>query len=282
VSDIVAVPILNGLIIRGSEEGVNKLIEFIKMIDRKPQQIIVELQSVAVSTSLEKRFGIQWFYTIGNTTIQPIGFDPGGGSLRVGYSGHQNFQAALSYLLTTGHGKVTSAIRVSTMNLLPAYNLVYVQYPFVQVGGVAGGGLGGGGVQTVTVSYIPIVTQLSILPQILGDGTINMVVPFTKSDITGSVPVPLANFGTYEAPIITQNQLLTTINVRDGETFVVGGAVTGNDQQNELKIPLLGDIPWLGQLFARRTRTSNETETLLFITPHIVKEEAAPTSLGPI
>jgi type II secretory pathway component GspD/PulD (secretin) len=282
VTDMVAVPILNGLIIRGSEEGVNKLIEFIKMIDRKPQQIIVELQSVAVSTEMEKQFGIQWFYTIGNTTIQPIGFSPGGGSLQIGYAGHQNFQATLSYLLTSGHGKVTSAIRVSTMNLLPAYNQVYVQYPFVQIGGVAGGGLGGGGVQTVTVSYIPIVTQLSILPQILGDGTINMVVPFTKSDITGQVPVPLAGYGTYEAPIITQNQLLTTINVRDGETFVVGGAVTGNDQQTELKMPLLGDIPWLGQLFNQRTRTTSETETLLFITPRIVKEEAAPASLGPV
>jgi type II secretory pathway component GspD/PulD (secretin) len=76
--------------------------------------------------------------------------------------------------------------------------------------------------------------------------------------------------------------LLTTINVRDGETFVVGGAVSGSEQQNELKVPLLGDIPWLGQLFTRRTRSSNETETLLFITPHIVKEEAAPTSLGTI
>ena len=282
VSDIVAVPILNGLIIRGSEEGVNKLIEFIKMIDRKPQQIVVELQSVAVSTELEKRFGIQWFYNLGNTTIQPIGLDPGGGSIRIGYAGHNNFQATLSYLLTTGHGKVTSAIRISTMNLLPAYNQVIVQYPFVQVGGVAGGGLGGGGVQTVTVTYLSIATQLSILPQILGDGTINMVVPFTKSDITGSVPVPLASFGTYEAPIITTNSLLTTINVRDGETFVVGGFVGGTDQQNELKIPLLGDLPWLGQLFSRRTHTLSETETLLFVTPHIVKEEAAPTSLGPI
>jgi type II secretory pathway component GspD/PulD (secretin) len=281
VQDIVAVPILNGLIIRGSEEGVNKLIEFIKMIDRKPQQIIVELQSVAVSTNYTKDFGINWFYIIGNTTINPIGFGTAA-SLQIGYTGHNNFQATLDYLLTTGHGKVTSAIRVSTMNLLPAYNVVQTQYPFIQIGGVAGGGLGGGGVQTVTVSYIPIITQLSILPQILGDGTINMVIPFTKSDITGFVSVPLAGFGSYDAPIVTQNQLLTTINVPDGETFVVGGFVGGNDQSTELKFPLLGDIPWIGKLFNTRTHTVNETETLLFITPHIVKEEAAPTSLGPI
>jgi type II secretory pathway component GspD/PulD (secretin) len=282
ISDIVAVPILNGLIIRGSEEGVNKLIEFIKMIDRKPQQIIVELQSVAVSTSMQKRFGIQWFYTVGNTTIQPIGFDPGGGSLRIGYAGRNNFQATLSYLLTSGHGRVTDAIRISTMNLLPAYNSVVTQYPLVQVGGVAGGGLGGGGVQTVTVTYMTFTTQLSILPQILGDGTINMVVPYIKTSITGRVTVPLAQFGSYDAPITTTNSLLTTVNVRDGETFVVGGFVGGSEDQTEFKLPLLGDIPWLGQLFTRRTREFSETETLLFITPRIVKEEAAPSSLGPI
>ncbi len=282
ISDIVAVPILNGLIIRGSEEGVNKLIEFIKMIDRKPQQIIVELQSVAVSTSMQKRFGIQWFCTVGNTTIQPLGFDPGGGSLRIGYAGHNNFQATLAYLLTTGQGKVTDAIRISTMNLLPAYNSVVEQFPLVQVGGVAGGGLGGAGVQTVSVTYLNLVTQLSILPQILGDGTINMVVPYVKTSRTGKVTVPLANFGSYDAQIITTNSLLTTVNVRDGETFVVGGFVGGNEEQSELRLPLLGDIPWIGQLFTQRTRSFNETETLLFITPRIVKEEAAPVSLGPI
>jgi len=282
ISDIVAVPILNGLIIRGSEEGVNKLIEFIKMIDRKPQQIIVELQSVAVSTAMEKRFGIQWYYTVGNTTIQPIGFDPGGGSLRIGYTGRNNFQATLSYLLTSGHGKVTDAIRISTMNLLPAYNSVVEQYPLVQVGGVAGAGLGGLGVQTVGVTYMSFVTQLSILPQILGDGTINMVVPYTKTTRTGEVKYPLANFGFQSAPITTTNSLLTTVNVRDGETFVVGGFVGGETQQSELKLPLLGDLPWIGQLFTQRTSSFKETETLLFITPHIVKEEVVPTSLGPI
>lgn len=283
VTDIVAVPILNGLIIRGSEQGVNELIEFIKLLDRKPQQIIVELQSVVVSTEYTKRFGIQWFYTLGNTTIQPFGFDPGGGTVRIGYTNHENFQATLSYLLTTGHGRITDAIRISTMNLLPAYNAVVVQYPLIQVGGVAGGGLGGGGVQTVTLTYLPIQTYLQILPQILGDGTINMVIPYQKTTRTGSVPVPLATYGSYEAPIWTINSLLTTINVRDGETFVVGGFVGGQTQENELRFPILGDLPLIGDLlFTRRTKTVTETETLIFITPRIVKEEAAPVTLGPI
>jgi len=283
VTDIVAVPILNGLIIRGSEQGVSELIEFIKMLDRKPQQIIVELQSVVVNTEYTKRFGIQWFYTLGNTTIQPFGFDPGGGSVRIGYSNHENFQATLSYLLTSGHGRITDAIRISTMNLLPAYNAVVVQYPLIQVGGVAGGGIGGGGVQTVAVQYIPIQTYLYILPQILGDGTINMVIPYQKTTRTGSVPVPLATYGTYDAPIWTINSLLTTINVRDGETFVVGGFVGGRTEENELRFPLLGDLPMIGDLlFTRRTKTVTESETLLFITPRIVKEEAAPVTLGPI
>jgi general secretion pathway protein D len=283
VTDIVAVPILNGVIIRGSEQGVNELIEFIKMIDRKPQQIIVELQSVLVSTEMDKSFGIQWFYAMGNTTIEPIGFTPPGASVRIGYAGHADFQATLSYLLRTGQGRVTDAIRISTMNLLPAYNAVVVSYPLIQVGGVAGGGLGGGGVQTVTITYVPITTYLSILPQILGDGTINMVIPYQKSTRTGSVPVPLATYGSYDAPIWTVNSILTTINVRDGETFVVGGFVGGIDESSELRFPILGDLPLIGDLlFTRRTRTVTESETLLFITPHIVKEEAAPVTLGPI
>ena len=282
ITDLVSIPILNGLVVRGTEEGVNQLIEFIKLLDRKPQQIIVEMQSVAVSTELQKRFGIQWFYTVGNTTIQPVGFLPGGASVQIGYTGKQNFQATLQYLLTSGHGRVTDAIRISTMNLLPAYNQVVENYPLVQVGGVAGGGLGGGGVQTVTITYVPLLTSLSILPQILGDGTINMVIPYTRTRRTGQIVVPLATYGSYEAPIWTTNSLLTTINVRDGETFVVGGFVGGTENSTEFRLPLLGELPLVGQLFTRRTYSRTETETLLFITPHIVKEEAAPATLGPI
>jgi len=262
---------------------VNEFIEFVKLLDRKPQQIIVELQSVEVSRTANKQMGIQWFYMAGSTTVKPVGFSTSA-SLQVGYTPpNRNFAAVLTYLLQTGQGRVIDAIRVTTMNLLPATNSVTVSYPIIQVGGVAGTGIGGGGVQTVTVSYDQIPTYLTIIPRINADGTVTVTVPYSRTVQTGMVPVPIANYGSQELPIWTTTTLLTTVNVRDGETFVLGGFVGKKVSESQLRLPILSDLPIVGDLlFTRKTRNISDAENLLFITPHVIKEEAAPATLGPI
>jgi len=283
IDAMIAFPPLNSLMIRGTEESINELIELLKLVDRKPQQIIIELQSVQVSTTLQKQLGVDWYYVAGNTRIDPseMSVPP---SIVVSYSppGYQNFAATLTYLLETGRGRIVDAIRVSTMNLLPAVNEVVVSVPWVTVGGIAGDPFRGTNIQTISVSTYSVSTTLQITPRINGDGTITMYIPFSKSVISGTVIVPVAN-GNVEYPITTTNNLYTTVNVRDGETFVVGGFINKDELETERRLPILGSLPIVGDLlFTRSVRSVNETETLIFITPRIVKEEAAPVTLGPI
>jgi type II secretory pathway component GspD/PulD (secretin) len=206
-------------------------------------------------------------------------------SITVGYSptgSSPNFAATLTYLLETGRGRIVDAIRVSTMNLLPAVNEVVVSVPWVTVGGIAGDPFRGTNIQTISVETYSVATSLVITPRINGDGTITMYIPYTKSVISGTVIIPVPN-GNVEYPITTTNNLYTTVNVRDGETFVVGGFINRDELETERRLPLLGNLPIIGDLlFTRSVRSVNETETLLFITPRIVKEEAAPATLGPI
>ncbi len=283
IDAMIAFPPLNTLLIHGTEESINELIELLKMLDRKPQQIIVELQSLQVSNSWQKQLGVDWFYIAGNTSITPQGMSTGA-SIIVDFRppSPNNFQAKLTYLLETGRGRIVDAIRVSTMNLLPAVNSVNVSYPWVTVGAVSGDPFRGSNVQTLSVTTYNISTSLYITPRINGDGTITMYIPYTKSNITGTVQVP-SQFGNIQYPIVTTQTLTTTVNVRDGETFVIGGFVNKDLLETNRKLPLLGSLPIVGDLlFTRQARTVNETETLIFITPRIVKEEAAPATLGPI
>ena len=281
----IAVPYLNALLIRGTEEGINEFIELLKLLDRKPQQIIIELQSVLVSTNMIKQIGFDWYYIAGNTTVTPQGMQTGA-SIIVGYNppGNTNFRATLTYLLESGHGRVVDAIRVATMNLLPATNQVVTYYPWVTVGGIAGDPFRGTNIQTISVSTLPVVTQLVIVPRINGDGTITMAIPYQKSAITSTVPIPLGpQAGSYEFPVVTSNSLTTTVNVRDGETFVLGGFVNKEVIESRRRLPILADIPIIGDLiFTRKSSSANEAETLIFITPRIIKEEPAPVTLGPI
>jgi len=274
---------LNAVLIQGSEEAINKLIELLKLLDRRPQQIIIELRSVQVSTQVLKEMGIDWYYISGNTRIEPQGMGTGA-SMIVAYTppGYPNFAAVLTYLLEKGGGRLTDAIRVATMNLMPAINAVNIAFPWVTVGGISGDPFRGTNIQTISVSTINIPTSLTIVPKINGDGTITLAIPYTKSVITGTVLVPTQN-GNVSYPIITSNVLNTCVNVRDGETFVLGGFVNENLIWSERRLPILGNLPLVGDLlFTRRSRSMDEKETLIFITPQIIKEEAAPATLGPI
>jgi len=260
------------------------MIEFVKLLDRKPPQVTVELQSVEVSRDFLKQMGIQWWYQAGNLSIQPANFSTGA-SLTVGYRPrYGNFQATLTYLLQTGGGRVVDAIRITTMNLLPASNTVTISYPIVTVGGVSGGGLAGAGVQTISVSYDPHSTVLSVIPRVNADGTITLTVPYTKSVRTGAVPVPVGDYGvTQDVPIWTTTTILTTVNVRDGETFVLSGFVDKSEIESKLKLPILSDLPIVGDLlFTRRSRSLTDSEVLIFVTATVIKEEAEPATLGPI
>ena len=283
IDQMIAFAPLNSILIHGTEEGINELIDIIKLMDRKPQELIIELQSVEVSNTYQKQRGFDWFYIAGSTKVAPQGMGTPA-SIIVSYQppGLQNFAATLTYLLETGRGRVVDAIRVATMNLLPAWNSVVISYPWVTVGGISGDPFRGTNVQTLSVTTYSITTTLYITPRINGDGTITMYIPFTKSAITGTIVVP-SQFGNIQYPIVTTNNLVTTVNVRDGETFVIGGFVNKSVLESERHLPLLGQLPIIGDLlFTREARTINDSETLLFITPRIVKEEAAPATLGPI
>jgi len=280
---MVAIAPLNALLIHGTEEDINELIDLLKMLDRKPQQIIVELQEVQVSNTYQKQRGFNWYYVAGNTRVTPQGMQTPA-SIVVSYTppGSPNFAATLTYLLETGRGRITSATRVATMNLLPAWNSVTVNYPWATVGGIAGDPFRGTNISTLSVTTYSIGTTLYITPRINGDGTITMYIPWSKSQITGTVQLP-TNAGVLEYPITTTNDLVTTVTVRDGETFVLGGFIDKSVLETERRLPLLGDLPIIGDLlFTREVRTINDSETLVFVTPRIVKEEAAPATLGPI
>jgi general secretion pathway protein D len=72
-------------------------------------------------------------------------------------------------------------------------------------------------------------------------------------------------------PTISQREAETSASVRDGETFVIGGLTQENEIKSDTKIPILGDIPLIGELFGLDKSTESKTELYIVITPHIVR-----------
>ena len=128
----------------------------------------------------------------------------------------------------------------------------------------------------------PIVQQrsigiiLQVTPRISPEGMVVMEVVARKDALsTQSIPLFLnPNGSTVNSPIIDTTNALTTVSVRTGQTIVLGGMITKRDENIERKVPLLGDIPIVGQAFRYDYKRTQRSELLIFLTPRVIFNDA--------
>src|SRR5690606_2943444 len=117
------------------------------------------------------------------------------------------------------------------------------------------------------VQYTPVGIILRVTPFITSDGMVEMIISPEISNLSDQT-VPIA--AGVEAPVINTRSADTVVVTPDGQTVVIGGLMSNLRTATDNKIPLLGDIPLLGNLFKRRSRSDSKTELLIFLTPRIV------------
>jgi general secretion pathway protein D len=120
-----------------------------------------------------------------------------------------------------------------------------------------------------SITYTDVGIILKVTPYVTTDGLVQMIVaPQISSRSIDSTVQISANVN---APVIDIRSADTVVITPDGQTVVIGGLMKNDNSQSESKIPLLGDIPLLGNLFKRKTKTSDKNELLIFLTPYIVR-----------
>jgi pilus assembly protein CpaC len=124
-----------------------------------------------------------------------------------------------------------------------------------------------GGLGAVSVQFIPFGTRLTFLPYVLNNGKIYMEVEPEVSQLSQANGTSVA--GTAVAGRTTQ-RVHTSIEMEDGQTFVIGGMIQHNVNGTANKVPVLGDLPFIGAAFSSKTYTEDETEMLVLVTPHLV------------
>jgi type IV pilus assembly protein PilQ len=119
-----------------------------------------------------------------------------------------------------------------------------------------------------TVSFKKAVLSLKVTPQITPDNRIILDLD-VKKDSVGTITVLS---GGVNVPSIDTKEIVTQVLMNDGQTVVLGGVLETNHRDDQTKVPYLGDIPILGNLFKTTTKTNNKDELLIFVTPKIVRE----------
>jgi type IV pilus assembly protein PilQ len=162
----------------------------------------------------------------------------------------------LSALEADGKGKVVSSPRIITADQVKASIRQGSKIPYQK--STSSG--------ATAVEFIDAVLKLEVTPQITPEGNVIMTVEINKDSI-GTVFAGV--------PSINTKSVQTQVLVENGGTVVIGGIFEQNELEQVQKVPFLGDVPYLGNLFKTRTKTADKTELLIFLTPKVVTDKTA-------
>ncbi|MDZ4210606.1 MAG: hypothetical protein U1C59_02680, partial [Methylotenera sp.] len=140
-----------------------------------------------------------------------------------------------------------------------------------------------GGANSVSVgapAVIPVTeirnvgNTLQIMPKINANGTVTLMIQQDSSSILpGSSSIPVVVGSTvqrFNVDTVKTSNIQGTVVAKDGLTVAIGGLIDSSESEEEQKVPILGDIPLVGELFKRKAKTKGKRELLLLITPHII------------
>ncbi len=162
----------------------------------------------------------------------------------------------ISALEADGKGKVVSSPRVITADQQKALIEQGEELPY-QVATSSG---------ATSLQFRKANLKLEVTPQITPEGNVILDVDVTKDSVGRATAAGFA---------INTKHVRTQVLVENGGTVVIGGIFEQNDREDTTKVPLLGDIPYLGNLFKTKTKTSSKTEMLIFLTPKVVTDRTA-------
>lgn len=263
----------NSIIVKGTEDGIEKFKKIIRMLDVAPQQVQIKAEFVEVKTEDVKTFGIDWSLQRLNESFATA-FGPTG-NVVVGFA-TGNLTASLAAQLTNDIGTTINSPIISTINNQNATISISTQIPYWTSMAVVAGD--NSIINQAYPNWIDVDTHLDILPRVNGDGTITMILRPGVSDTGTMVTGPDGN----SIPEQHTQELFTQRRVANGETIVVGGFIRKNDTQGYQKIPILGDLPLVGSLFRTVNKTTDDTELLIFVTPTIIPPTGGGTVGGSV
>jgi MSHA type pilus biogenesis protein MshL len=262
------------------------------------RQVDIEAKLYDVALGDQFAFGIDWYKVAVaaggqfGTFAMPYSVSPGavpqltpGGDFKLKPATiamvftNRNSGAALTALQDQGTVSVISQPRLRTLNNQTALikvgrdtpffsRNVYYQ-PYYYGGGVDVGAANNTIVQD-TYQMITIGTILSITPQIATNGSITLDISPVITSLAGTEESVSSQGGKTTAPILDIKQASTLVRVNDGDTIIMGGLIQNASAKAIRKVPIIGDIPYLGLLFQAKVDSKSKKELVIFLTPTIV------------
>jgi len=168
----------------------------------------------------------------------------------------------LSAMQEEGRGEVISNPRVVTSNQREAIIRQGQEVGYVTISPQQGGN----SIPIPNVQFKDVLLEMKVTPTITNDGRVFLNMNVKKDEIEGFIDTSIGS-----VPQINKREVNTAVLIEDGQTVVVGGVYEFRDRSDIAKVPFLGDIPFLGNLFKRKGRSKDKAELLIFVTPKVLQ-----------
>ena len=285
----------NTLMISDTPEKVEAMKELIGEIDRPVDQVVIEARVVVATESFMRELGAEFgvsglkdnlafsgdfetnvenwnsrndaeengtrqVITSGLMSSLPVTNPAGAVALSLLNAGYA-LDLRLSAMQQEGRGEVISNPRIVTSNQREAVIKQGREVGYVTIQPATAGG-----VATPSVQFKEVVLEMKVTPTITNDGRVFLNLNVKKDEIEGFVDTSIG-----DVPQISTRSVNTAVLVEDGQTVVVGGVYEFADRDDVSKVPFLGDIPFLGNLFKKKGKTKEKAELLIFVTPKVLE-----------
>jgi type IV pilus assembly protein PilQ len=191
-----------------------------------------------------------------------------------GTAGDVGIDAMLRAVEENGTINILSAPRIMTQDNQEASIVVGKKTPIISTSSDGDSGT----ISTELDYFERIGIQLNVVPQLCGNGMINMIVHPSVTEQSDSISATLVSdvdTALTAYPVIETREAETRLTVRDGQVVAIGGLIKDKDVVSESKVPLLGDIPYLGRLFRRDTTSTQKTELVILLSASVYTDNHA-------
>lgn len=258
----------NALLISTTAREYKRIEQILLQLDVLPTQVFLEAVIAEVSLNDELRFGVRWFFEQGNFNVTLS--DLASGAVGASFPG-------LGLLFETNDIGITlnALSSVTDVNVISSPNLMALnnQEAILQIG-----------------DQVPIITQtstatesgtapvisnvelrdtgiiLSMTPRVNASGRILLDIEQEVSDVVQTTTSGI------DSPTIQQRKIQTRVIVNDGEALALGGLIQEQNTSRKGQVPILGEVPFLGNLFRDKTSKTEKTELIIFIRPRIIRD----------
>ncbi len=283
----------NTIIIQDTADRLDAIRDLINRIDVPVRQVMIEARVVRAFDNFGKEMGVRWgilsdgiasnnkllvggsettlfdlrdpevdtttgavSYTINRPSNLNVDMSASGAASRIGLGllsiPHAMIDLELSAMQSEGKGEVVSTPKVLTMDNQKARIASGSQIPYSTASN-----------EGTNVSFKDVVLSLEVTPTITPEGRVGMKLLVNNDSQAGAAP--------NGEIIVNTNSIETNVLVDDGQTIVLGGVFETINNNNVIKTPFLGDLPFIGKLFRRDTTVSEKRELLIFVTPRVAK-----------